>query len=338
MKKVIMFILINMLIFNFNTTALANNDTNHIEGEIACYYIPETNFENFYRLVQNSEGTPYNLSLIESVYSTYNSERGNCVEMTFYTPDGIPRRPCYTYEDDEYGWENWVIRGSVIGIINPETINYLGYKDNIKNILAQNNVNCTVNDYMVISVSYDIPSIIWVNTDMGYYYIMFEYDYPENASRIEYESKNNLVYKVYDAADFLKVLSYQDADIFVDDKKISNQNYYSKIRGNIAHMSLRTVLEALGSTVTWDDENQAVIFTCGNDTYIVNTSDSTPAHQRVLACTEEDEYKPVFWSDRIWLEMIDDRIVVNHDEIKYFARLFGKNTTVDFENLIINFK
>lgn len=260
------------------------------------------------------------------------------IEIISYTTDGMSRSPRYIYEEEGHGWENWIINGTVIGVINPETVNYFGYKDNIKGILMQNNINCTVNDYMVIRLSYDIPSIIWVDTNIGNYYITFENVYSENTKTFDYGWHNNFVYKVYDAKSFVNVLSYKDADIIVDDEKISNQNYYSKIRGNIASISLRTALEALGSSVTWDDENQSVIFTCGEDTYMFNVLDKVAAHNRVMVSAAGSNYEPVFWSDRVRFKMIDGRIVIDHDILQYFVKLFEKNVVVDFDNLIINIK
>lgn len=334
MKKLMAVMLIAVMFLYSNIYVWA--EVHPTETKIDTYYIRDERFDDFYNFVEKSEGNIREITQHENKYITYEVDDRKCVETRFYTDDYERSKGAYTYEDDVYGWDNWVMSGEVIGVINPEIIKYLGNKDNIKDLFAKNNVNCTINDYMIISVSYDIPAVIYVDTDRGKYYIMFEYDYPSDRTNLDYENENRLAFEVYNSNEFIKVLSYQDAEIIVDNKKISN-NYYSKIRGNVAKFSLRTVLEALGSMITWDNENEVMYFTCGTDKYMMEMNDNGQRYDRVKMYDGKG-YTGVFWSERIVPDMIDDRIVVTQDEIKYFAGLFGKSVTVDFKNLCIKFE
>lgn len=338
MRKIVVLAALLVAFVHLDIVVWANEELtkDQEDGIVNCYYIDNANFDTFYSMVKTSKGSPRDIAIKDAEYSIHNSYEGEGVEIVAYTADGLPSRPRYAYESEDYGWDNWDIRGNVIGVMSPETVKRFGYKSSIKDIFVQNNIECDINDYMIMRVSYDVPSVIWVYTDLGYYYIAFENDYSEDNSTIDYSRNNNFIFKIYDAKSFEKVLTYQDAQIMVDNEKIINENYYSKIRGNIAHVSLRTALEALGSTVMWDDESNSVIFTCNNDTYAFNTSDNLDIHKRVMVSRDGGGYEPVFWSDRVAFEMIDERIVVDNETLQYFAKLFGKSVTVDVDALIVS--
>lgn len=340
MKKIVILIALLVVFMHLDAIVLADEEweKDQEDGIVNCYYIDNANFDAFYNMVKTSKGSPHDIAVNEAKYSIHNSYEGEGIKMVSYIADSLLPHPRYIYESEEYGWENWIIYGKVIGIMSPETVKCFGYKSSIKNIFVQNNIKCDVNDYMILRISYDIPPVIWADTNLGYYYITFENDYSESISTIDYSRSNNFVYKIYDAKRFEKVLTYQDAQIVVDDEIIKNHNYYSKIRGNIAHISLRTALEALGSSVTWDDKSQSVIFTCNNNTYVFNTSDNTDVHKRVLVSRAGGGYEPVFWSDRVAFEMIDERIIVDNETLQYFSKLFGKSVTVNLDALVVIIK
>lgn len=338
MKKIVILIALLVVFVHLDTVVLADAEwgKDQEDGIVKCYYIESANFDAFYNMVKTSKGSPHDIAVNEAEYSIRNSYEGEGIKIVSYIADRLLPHPRYVYESEEYGWENWIIYGKVIGIMSPETVKRFGYKSSIKNIFFQNNIKCDVNDYMILRVSNDIPPVIWVDTNLGYYYITFENDYSESISTIDYSRNNNFIFKIYDAKSFEKVLTYQDAQIMVDNEKIINENYYSKIRGNIAHVSLRTALEALGSTVMWDDKSNSVIFTCNNDTYAFNTSDNFDVHKRVMVSRDGGGYEPVFWSDRVAFEMIDERIVVDNETLQYFTKLFGKSVTVNLDALVVS--
>lgn len=76
MKKIILLIVTCMLFFDLNIVALANKSVNKYQqdGRVVCYYIPNSNFDAFYKLVEASDESPHDIAVIESEYSIKNMD------------------------------------------------------------------------------------------------------------------------------------------------------------------------------------------------------------------------------------------------------------------------
>ncbi|MEG2670048.1 MAG: hypothetical protein RR957_06235, partial [Oscillospiraceae bacterium] len=151
---------------------------------------------------------------------------------------------------------------------------------------------------------------------------------------------SNFVFKVYNTEKFLKILSLQDAEVLVNGKKISNDNYHAKMQGNVAQISLRAMLEAFGSEVTWKDEEQAIMFTCGEDRYKFRLNEyGVTEHSDILVSTAGGEYEPVFWrAEKLYYKMIDDRVIIWEGmAVDRFSKIFEKRAKMDYDKLTIDF-
>lgn len=309
---------------------------NHVEGQIRCADISSQYSEAFYKFVQTSSGNIYELLTGWEKYETYNIDGVRGIKIT---NDHIDR--AMYIKDDEYADSGWILGGRTIGVINSKTVDFFGHIENIKSILFQSGYDCNIQDYLILGISYCAGGVIWVNTDKGYYYITFHDEnitkvYLDDAGILEGDDENNhFIYKVYNSGEFLEYLSYQDAEVLVNSKKITTTNYYSKIRGHITHISLRTVLEALGAVVTWNDEKQAILFTYEDIQYYFEANGLGTSY--LYTITPGGEMEQVIAGRMLWYYMVDGRTIITEDSIKPFAKIFGKRVKIDYDELTVDF-
>lgn len=336
MKKIIYQIFICIIICNIMITNIVFGTEvpeYYIEGQVKCGNLFEIENTAFHNMVRTSKGSIYNLITHWNVYKIRGKELEKDVEELVFSNKEY--YGTHVLKGGESPWSSWVIGSKVIGLLSYETIEYFGNKKNIQGLLAENKIYCDVKDYAILSAYDCVPAIIWVSTNKGYYYITFRTDDTKEEYLFDTE-QNHFIFKVFNPENFLKLITRRDMEILLDGEKIENENYYATMQGEIAKVSLRTILEALGSEVTWDDEKQAVLFTNGEDNYMFKTEDEYTMFDSIQVSEKGGEYKPVFWSDRIKFKMIENRIVIHEDGIKYFAKIFGKDVEIDHERLIMD--
>ena len=338
MKRILSFVIVSIVLLSIMdvSTVFGENVPNYyIDGLVKCSIIFDIEDEKFYDLVTTSETSIYDITTHWDIYRACLTDQGNeAIEKLKFKSDGS------IYRNDliEPPWGGWWIGSKIVGLLTYDTINYFGAKENIQNILAENNVQCNVKDYVILSIYGCDPIIIWVETEQGDYYISFQKDeeqLTENDSR--YNEENHFVYDVYDSEEFLRLITEQNLQILNNGEKITNENYYATTRGEIEYISLRTMLEAFGSEITWNDEEQTIIFTCGEDKYKFSVKDNYASYDTIQVSEKGGEYKLVPWSDRVEYWMVDDRTIIFGDCIKEFAELFGKEVKIDYDNLTIDF-
>ena len=328
--------IIGIVLHVFGITIVFGDVTNAaIINQVKCTAVTGEAFDAFYSMVQTSEISIYDIDTKEwEVYEIRPAETGKEIYQTeyiYYSGKGVLwETPVWSRTLTE-GAE-WRIGIQAIGTLNTETIAFLGQTENIKAILAENNINCTVKDYAVLSVDYFTDGIIWVDTDQGYYYIQMC-----RAAEAEREAgQNQYVYKVYTPAAFLEKLDARDAKILVNGQNTPVVTHYAKIRGNTVSVSLRSALEAMGAVVDWDEANQTILFSYQNVLYQFSVPDESGGAYLYIR-KDDGVLEPVYAGKWLWYYMLDGRTIVNGPELQVFSRLFGKQPEIDFDQLIIDF-
>ena len=175
MKRFIVLAVICIVLISCGTVSItASDQTPPADGQVKCTAVTGEAFDAFYSMVQTSETSIYDIDTKEwEVYETRPAETEKGIYQTeyiYYSGNGVLwETPVWSRTLAE--GSEWRIGIQAIGTLNTETIACLGQAENIKAILAENNINCTVKDYAVLSVDYFTDGIIWVDTDQGYYYI-----------------------------------------------------------------------------------------------------------------------------------------------------------------------
>lgn len=336
MKRFIVLAVICIVLISCGTVSItASDQTPPADGQVKCTAVTGEAFDAFYSMVQTSETSIYDIDTKEwEVYETRPAETEKGIYQTeyiYYSGNGVLwETPVWSRTLAE--GSEWRIGIQAIGTLNTETIACLGQAENIKAILAENNINCTVKDYAVLSVDYFTDGIIWVDTDQGYYYIQMC-----RAAEAEREAgQNQYVYKVYTPSVFLEKLDARDAKILVNGQNTPAATHYAKIRGNTVSVSLRSALETMGAVVSWDEANQTILFSYQNVLYQFSVPDESGGAYLYIR-KDDGVLEPVYAGKWLWYYMLDGRTIVNAPELQVFSRLFGKQPEIDFDQLTIDF-
>ena len=123
--------------------------------------------------------------------------------------------------------------------------------------------------------------------------------------------------------------------LIVNGTDISADNYvylHDKTSNyRVAELPLTAVMQALGATVEWENQNSSII-TFNNDVYILDTTKSSLVRQG----TEENMIAAAYGLPHDpYYKLIDDEFIVDSDTIQWLIQNMGATIKIDYDTHII---
>ena len=234
--------------------------------------------------------------------------------------NGEKKRFFYLNVDDGFYCDNY------FGAITVENINFYCTK-NLQKVLNDNNIYEKIKNYVLVSTDIsnnsDIPVTLWIETmDGNDYFIELGYD---DTKKIKIDKSIFSLYQEY----YDKYKQY-DGKVYVNGNEVLNADYI-KFEGKGVLVPFRTIMEAMGSKVVWDEGTRSVKFSVNEEWYIWRRLMS-PA---IISAKEGKVVYENFYTT----EFYNDSIIINDLRLCDLVNLYGGVVEIDYSTycIYINF-
>ena len=214
-------------------------------------------------------------------------------------------------------------------VIDNDFINYVGSVENLNAILENNGIQSTIHQSVIIEMQshkqFDIPIIIWLETDIGDCFITID----ESVSQPSFSTEKMVhYYKVYTYEQFMDKFALKDGTLYINDVlvegamvKFLNKNFY---------ISFTDVMNSIGVTITWNKEkNEAKLYGDGKEVTI-----KAENYRYHFIMDSSIENTNLFNSSQYYY-IIDGEIVMSKECISQFYEFFNVYPSNDYQNLKI---
>lgn len=249
--------------------------THHEDGKVVVAEVPTENFDAFYRFVETGEPNIYDIVNFEYMYEMAYMEDGReAIRETSFLSQSKVQRPIFLIKGERGG--TWYFGHHLVaGLRAFETFDYFVHTANIQDWLVKNGIECSINDYLILSISRYFPPVLWVDTDKGDYYIILEQVEKDKVYN-ELTGDNCFTCDIYDTqkmletkAEIIEKSKTPPIEIVIDLGQVMF-DIPPIIKNDRILAPVRALCERMGASVNWEESTQTVTVTRG-ETVIVFT-------------------------------------------------------------------
>jgi len=285
------------------------------EGAVMVYTIDESIYREF---IVNPNKQTLDTENINTEIHTYNKSKQKI---------GYIERKCINGESlDIVEVPSGYMRIGYIPV-DEEFVDFINSKENIRQIFLSNNIKCNITNYLLIEYlcpeAIKIPITIWIETDIGNYFITIEVDL------------NNLygdyIYSVYTHNEYYEKFRLKEGTLIINGKDVTEGNYV-KFENKSVYLPFYTVMENLGAEVDWDEKNKTYLFSCNGKDYVLDTNNE-------FSLTEVGEKNNILLpppGGSYFCQYIDGVLIMDNYTMQVIVNLMDAVININYNELIVN--